>query len=67
VSLPLSKASELMGRADLQDAATTVHTESGIFKQIMPMTPAAPPSANRAAGNWVPPRMSTPPSPSSAG
>jgi hypothetical protein len=23
--------------------------------------------ANQAAGNWVPPRMSTPPSPSSAG
>ena len=34
---------------DLQDAASTFHTESGIFKQIMPMTPATPPSSGSGA------------------
>ncbi|HEY3608233.1 MAG TPA: DUF6317 family protein [Pseudonocardiaceae bacterium] len=34
---------------DLQNAASTFHTESGIFKQIMPMAPAAPPSSGSGA------------------
>jgi hypothetical protein len=34
---------------DLQDAANTFHTESGIFKQIMPVAPAAPPSSGSGA------------------
>ena len=34
---------------DLQDAATTFHTESGIFKQIIPTDPPTPPGSGSGA------------------